>query len=114
MLGLNLTAQIKVYTYNTYYNILLLLLTRFVCYSPKKTGFASHEVWTTFGLVVCFLIFLIMEQSSSLTRLTVTKKHPTSGCSEQSKTLGFNTIHEVPAELREDSHNQRLPSSASS
>ena len=63
------------------------------------------------------------------TQLTVTEKHqkpwglqvqgketkfsPTSGRSEQSKTLGFNTIHEVPAVLHEDNHNQRLPSSAS-
>jgi len=67
-----------------------------------------------------------MEQSSSL---YVTEKHqsheaykskgketklsPTSGRNEQSKTLGFNTIHEVPAELHENSHDQRLPSSAS-
>jgi len=82
VLGLNLTAQIKVYTYNTYYNILLLLLTRFVCYSPKKkTGFVCHEVWTTFGLVVCFLVFLDNGTkfqplpSVDDTRLTVTEKH---------------------------------------
>lgn len=50
----------------------------------------------------------------SLTRPRKNNKvQPTSGRNDQSKILGVNTIHEFPAELRKDGHDQRLPSSAS-